>query len=170
MSSNKDSAVVTYAMWFLLALAAGTALVLAWPLQSGWAHDPAMRYGALCFVLWLVAVVVHYRALPANWSYVRVAYFISGLLCLSLGIVGELQALIYLAFVAIFTIPVGTLWRRLFVSFAAISWMPLWGWLMGPYLGDYTALSSLALALMTCILSLIWAYLLHEATASNPTL
>lgn len=157
MATSKDTSVVGRLMASLIALATLVTIVYALPLLDAWRHDPSMRYGALCFLFWLPAVLLHYRRLPMEWSFLRIITLWASSVCLILGILGELQALVYFAFVGFFTLPVWAPGRRLFLCAGALLWMPIWVWLAGPYLGTSIAVTSLALALPVLVTSIILA-------------
>ena len=170
MNSESEHPLAAHLMAGLLFLAGLLAAAFSWRLVWAWQHDPSLRFGALSFLSWLPAVLVHYRRLPAEWSTLRVLTLAAAGLCLILGIVGELQVLVYFAFVGFFTLPVWAPWRRLMLCAGALLWMPIWVWLVGPYLGTQTAWLSLVLALGLSATSILMSLLKYEANAPDSTL
>jgi hypothetical protein len=128
----------------LWATITGIGLFQAWPIVDGWLHDPSLRMGLPCFVLWVLAVVIQWRGLPDAWPSKRILWMVMASLMLCLGVVGELQALIYLAVAILLVLPIEShgFKRPSFIGLAGI-WMPVSAWLFFPLLGNHLALIKL---------------------------
>ena len=151
--SNRDiSAWWLIGLWLVLVVVASA---MSGPIVAAWMHDPSLRLGAFVFLLWMIAVAVHWQFPMDAWPWHRMgnAAFAAG--ALVLGILGELQALVYLGCAFLLALPVEKGLLRVSLGFAGVLWMPLWAWSAGPYLGSALNLVSLGLAVILLLVSLV---------------
>jgi hypothetical protein len=123
------------------------------PLFSAWLHDPALSLGEFVFALWFLATVIHWSWPQKAWSPSQAIFVLAAGALLFLGILGELQALIYLALVCLLCVPARVVALRILFACSSILWMPLWAWSMGPYLGSSLGVVSFGLALWLAVFS-----------------
>lgn len=128
---------------------AAIALAMSVPLFKAWLHDPTMRLGAPTFILWCAAVILQWQKSPIS---LRPSTLAS--IALSLGILGEMQALIYLALALLICQPIPHPLTRLGLTAAGLLWMPAWYWILRPYVGTTLSPLSLGLAAGLCLLSI----------------
>lgn len=141
-------------LWAAITLCA---VGLSRPILHGWLHDPTLRLAGIAFVLWLLATVLQWRRLPEQWSMSRTVWVMLASALLCLGIVGELQAFIYIASALLLVVPIASSWlKRIGFMLTSCVWMPALAWLLFPLLGASLAWLTLLVA------ALLLAYSLKE--------
>ncbi|MGB0744282.1 MAG: hypothetical protein ACPGSB_07125 [Opitutales bacterium] len=131
-------------------------LLVVWysiPLFSAWSHDPSLQFGEYIFGLWLLSGLALWRWPRGSWPWHQSSYVILAALCLFFGIVGELQALIYMALALLLSLPIRHLLLRGLFTLTGTLWMPVWAWAAGPFFGGKIAIVSLVLALILPLVS-----------------
>ncbi|GAA5482976.1 hypothetical protein [Haloferula sargassicola] len=143
---------------WVAALAAATSQCR--PLFMAWLHDPTMRGSGWVFLLWLPAVASLWRW-PAKMPW---AWILGAFALLFLGILGEMQALIYGGLSLLLCLPVPKLGARLGFAATSAAWMPLWYWALRPLAGPSIALWTLvgSAALLGGLLVFTHLTLRHE--------
>lgn len=140
------------ALWAAITLCS---VILSRPILHGWLHDPTLRFAGVAFVLWLLATVLQWRRLPEQWSMSRTLWVMLASALLCLGIVGELQAFIYLATALLLLVPVaGSSPKRLAFLLVSCVWMPALAWLLFPLVGPSLTWLTLLIALLLLVYSL----------------
>jgi hypothetical protein len=134
-SSNSVASLISAGvlLWAAITLCA---VGLSRPILHGWFHDPTLRFAGIAFVLWLLATVLQWRRLPEQWPISRTLWVVLASALLCLGIIGELQAFIYLAAALLLVVPLAGSWpQRLAFMLSSCVWMPALAWLLSPLLG-----------------------------------
>lgn len=155
-------------MWLCMVAIAG---YMSRPLFAAWSQDPSLKFGVYTFPIWLVSVVIHWRFPLNSWSTGRALYaaFASGVLFL--GILGELQAMVYLAFALWFSLPIAQPINRWVSScMGMLLWTPFWSWSARPFLGSSLNVVSLGLAVAFFFYSIIFRVTLNESKANHSAL
>jgi hypothetical protein len=119
-----------------LAIWLGLILIGSWASRSvlsAWAHDPALQTAPWIFLAWVVAWIAAWRASPTGTC--RIFPTSLGGLSLALGILGDLQAAIYLGFVGLLLMPIHSWCRSVLLVIAALTWMPAWSWAFADPIG-----------------------------------
>lgn len=158
---------VLIVLWLL---ALGLCLWMSGPLFAAWTHDPSLRQGEYVFTLWLFAAVVHWSWPEAVWPWRRTIFLVAAGVMLFLGILGELQALIYFALACLLCLPVRPFIPRVLLAVSSVLWMPVWAWSMGPHLGASIEGVSLGLALCLACFSLLARCFIYGPKANTPAL
>ncbi|MDQ8193802.1 hypothetical protein QEH59_05170 [Coraliomargarita sp. SDUM461004] len=141
------------------------------PIISGWLHDPSLRWAGIAFIVWLVATLLQWRRLPQTWSTARVLWVLLASALLCLGIMGELQAFIYLASALLLALPVAGLWRkRICFTLTSCVWMPGWAWVFTPILGIWLTYVTLLVPIALLVYSLKVTCLSYASKTSHPSL
>ncbi|MGZ0709547.1 hypothetical protein ACWPKO_14555 [Coraliomargarita sp. W4R53] len=148
-----------------------TAIYMARPILHAWFHDPTLRFALAAFVMWLLATLLQWQRFPEIWPRVKMFLVIlaSGLLCL--GIVGELQAFIYLAGAILCALPIaGGLIKCFCFILLSCVWMPAWAWLLFPHLGGLLSWLSLLIATLLLVYSLSDKFFSYASKKSHSSL
>jgi len=145
--------------WLIIVL---VSLIKSYPLCLAWKNDPQLRLGGVIFAFWIFAIIPYWR-IDMNWSKDRLFFFVIASVSLFLGILGELQILIYLALAMLLVIPVFLVVWRVIFSFFAVLWTPLWSWFCLSVFDKSISCISLAIAVLLVISSFLYAYFFHEA-------
>jgi hypothetical protein len=141
------------------------------PIAHAWLHDPSLRWAGAAFVLWLSATLLQWRRLPVLWSMSRIIWVMLAGVLLCLGIIGELQALIYLASAFLLVVPIVGPWRkRIGFMLSACVWMPGLAWLLFPLFGASLDWLTLLVASVLLIYSLKEARLSYASKTSHTSL
>jgi hypothetical protein len=130
------------------------AAYMSHPLVSGWQDDPSLRFGLVSFFLWLAAVIAHWSLHSVELTIGQGGFLVAASMMLFGGIVGELQALVYLALAGYLCLPVRAWYGRICLVLASVFWMPAWAWLVSPVFKSQTAICSLVLAIIVLIISM----------------
>jgi len=145
-----------------------TAIFMARPILHAWFHDPTLRFALGAFLLWVMATILQWRQFPTTWPRSKTLLVVSasGLLCL--GIVGELQAFIYLAGAILFALPIhGALVKCLCFILLSCVWMPGLAWLLFPYLGGILSWLTILIATLLLAYSLAEKLFRHASKTSH---
>ena len=110
---------------------------------ESWFHDPRARFSAVGFLFWAVGCGFRWRPLRTPWTRFTIGLAACSGVSAALGILGELNALIYLGFAGWYLCPVASPWRRILGAVAAPLWMPVFPWLVSERLGAATPWVSL---------------------------
>ena len=154
-------------LWAAITL---SAMLLAAPIIDGWLHDPSLSFAFTTFLLWLLATVLQWRRFPAVWSISKLTLAVLATALLCLGIVGELQAFIYMATVILFSLPIaGSVLKKLCFILLACLWMPALTWLLLPYLGYMLQWIALFITVLLLIYSLSLAIIRHASKTGHTT-
>lgn len=120
-----------------------------------WAHTPAIRYGGIAFLIWLLPLFVQlglswWQQRPKGYSLPLLA---AAVVITLLGQLGSLNAFSYLGLALALAGLLPLAWPMLIWVPAALSWMPAFGWLMRDFALTTIHLTSIALALLgTCVM------------------
>ena len=164
---QKVSGVSVVGLWVCLVAIAG---YVSLPLLAAWSDDPSLKFGVYAFPIWLVSVMVHWRFPLDPWPIGRTLYAVLAAGLLFLGILGELQAMVYLAFALLLSLPITQSVNRMIAGCIGMLWTPLWSWSMGPFLGTSINAVSLGLAGAFFFYSITIRISSNEPKANNPAL
>lgn len=169
MSDQKQevSGLPVVGLWLCLVVIAS---YMSQPLLAAWSDDPSLKFGVYAFPIWLISVVVHWRFPLASWPTGRTLHAVLAAGMLFLGILGELQAMVYLALALLLSLPITQSVNRIIASCIGILWTPFWSWSMGPFLGTSINTVSLGLAVVFFFYSVIIRVVSNEPKANNPAL
>lgn len=168
LSKKEDtSGIRIILLWLCLVAIAGYASL---PLLAAWSDDPSLKFGVYAFPIWLISVMVHWRFPLDPWPTSRILYVVLAAGMLFLGILGELQAMVYLAFALLLSLPIAQSVNRMIAGCIGMLWTPLWSWSMGPFLGTSINTVSLGLAGAFFFYSIAIRISSNEPKANNSAL
>ncbi|WPJ96819.1 hypothetical protein SH580_03755 [Coraliomargarita algicola] len=148
-----------------------TAVYFCQPILRGWLYDPSLRFALVSFLLWLSAVLLQWKRLPPIWLPSKTSLVTLASLLLCLGIVGELQAFIYIAVAILFSLPIGgSLFMVIVAILSSSLWMPALAWLLYPMLGDWLPWLTLLIAAILFISSLIARIIRYASKTSHTSI
>ena len=110
---------------------------------ESWFHDPRARFSVLGFLFWAVGCGFRWRPLRTPWTRSTIGLAACSGVSAALGILGELNALIYFGFAGWYLCPVASPGSRILGALAAPLWMPVFPWLVSERLGAATPWVSL---------------------------
>ena len=169
MSYKKQevSGLLVVGLWLCLVVIAS---YMSQPLLAAWSDDPSLKFGVYAFLIWLISVIVRWRFPLDPWPTSRILYAVLAAGLLFLGILGELQAMVYLAFALLLSLPIAQSVNRMIAGCIGMLWTPLWSWSMGPFLGTSINAVSLGLAGAFFFYSITIPISSNEPKANNPAL
>lgn len=164
MNAKPASKSIQY-LWgaVLLIMATGSSEIL-----ESWLHDPRARFSGWAFLLWLGACGGRWRNAPPPWPPSTLVLAIGSGMAGALGILGELNALLYLGFAGWALCPIRSFPARLFGAVGALFWMPVFPWLVSEPLGAATPwVSAGVVALFSGALWIVSTPRTHESETNH---